>query len=77
MFEEDDIVKYNGQYRVVEHVSSIGVHFKDCDKKTQFSFAPYKLVKKISPIEFWEDFMDASIQEEIFSKAIEKYIENL
>ena len=52
MFEEDDIVKYNGQYRVVKQGSSIDVHFKDYINET-FSFAPIKLVKKITLSDFF------------------------
>lgn len=78
MFEEDDIVIYNGQYRVVEKVSTTSVHFKDYNKETLFSFAPISLVRKISTEDSFTDFLDNQSYDsefcQIFGKAIAKYL---
>jgi len=80
MFNEDDIVKYNGLFRVVERESSFAVYFKDCIGR-QFSFAPRMLVQTISEKDFYdflEDFQDNKLYPvelvEIFDKAITKYL---
>ena len=54
MFEEDDIVKYRGKYRIVKVVRSVGVYFKDCKDTDNPSLGNLQEVKTLSICDMWE-----------------------